>query len=454
MAANDTSDFDELAILAFQTVIVNTTIIETELEDNENSTEDTGGRTIKKTHRSLPRKRRKTFDTRGARLCMHRDYLGTSPVFDGSEFKKFFRISRSRFQRLIEDIGSTGNPFYVGKRGTPHSTGFEARVLLPLKTLAFGVPPHTFSDYFQMSETLARQCCSEFDDVMKFLYLEEYLRTPTSRDLQGIEELHRRVHGVSGMFGSLDCCHTHWKNCPKAWQGSFKGKEKAPSIVLEAACDYHLWFWHAAYGHAGTLNDLNILSFSPLLARFLDGTFEGVERDAGVVPFRIGSEQFEKMFLLVDGIYPAYSRFVKGISEPTTRGETLYTEWQESVRKDIERAFGVLQSLFQFMSRPIHLFKIQDIAKRVGTCIILHNMCVSDRVMGDVRAVYCPSHSTSELDIIDVETTAQQQSNEGAAQLQRTIEDFTRGRWVVLSDNEEHARLHEAIQSHICNSRS
>ena len=139
---------------------------------------------------------------------------------------------------------------------------------------------------------------------MKEVYADEYLRTPTPEDLKAIMELHKKIHGVDGMFGSLDCCHTMWKNCPKAWQGSFKGKEDQPSIVLEAACDYHLWFWHAAYGYAGAMNDINIFGLSPLLQSMLDGSFQAVEKEAGVVPFRISNSNFEKTYLLVDGIYP------------------------------------------------------------------------------------------------------------------------------------------------------
>jgi hypothetical protein len=62
------------------------------------------------------------------------------------------------------------------------------------------------------------------------------------------------------MMSSLDCMHTQWKNCHKAWQASFKsGKESGgPSFVLEAMSDYHLWFWHASFGYAGSLNNLNV----------------------------------------------------------------------------------------------------------------------------------------------------------------------------------------------------
>ena len=72
------------------------------------------------------------------------------------------------------------------------------------------------------------------------------------------------------------------------------------TIVLEAACDYNLWFWHTAYGFSGALNDGNVLSLSPLLDRMTDGSFAVVEEESGVIPFFIGSEPlpFERTYLL------------------------------------------------------------------------------------------------------------------------------------------------------------
>jgi hypothetical protein len=125
--------------------------------------------------------------------------------------------------------------------------------------------------------------------------------------------LHKAAHSVDGMIGSLDCTHTFWKNCPKVWQGSYKGEESKPSIVMESVAEYFLFLWHASYGYTGTLNENTIL--------FLDGTFHELEAEAGVVPFMIKEEQWSKVFVLVDGIYPSYSRFVGGIMVTATREE-------------------------------------------------------------------------------------------------------------------------------------
>ena len=78
-----------------------------------------------------------------------------------------------------------------------------------------------------------------------------------------------------------------------------------------------------------------------------------------------------------------------------TREEQVHLKWQEATRKDTERAFGVLQLKFQFVARPTQLHKLGDISSRVGACLTLHNMCVSDRVMdGDARAMHKPSNGT------------------------------------------------------------
>ena len=360
--------------------------------------EGMGEKRMKIDHRWKPRKTRTKYRHSEALRCIKRDYLGIqgdslTPLFNGREFDTMFQISRSRFQRMLQDFGNSGDLFYLDVKDCfGHETAsLEARLLLPLKSIAFGVPPHTFRDYFQMSRTLARDCCTNFNRKIKDLYLEEYLRVPTKDDLVSILKLHRSVHnGVNGIFGSLDCMHTFWKNCPVAWQGSYKGAKKKPSIVLEAIADHHLWFWHASYGYAGTLNDLNILHLSPLFRKFVDGTFEELEEK--VVPFSIGQEVFNKVFILVDGIYPRYSRFVKAFKEPITKKEKEFTGFQEAARKDIERAFGVLQGKFQILARPITLMDLTLIGELVACCLILHNMCVSDRVMDqDVYARYNPA---------------------------------------------------------------
>jgi hypothetical protein len=200
----------------------------------------------------------------------------------------------------------------------------------------------------------------------------EFLGLPSAADLRNIVELHKRIHdGVEGMIGSLDCMQTTRKNCPGvAWQQSFKGRLKGMStiITLEAA---------GAYGFSGALNDVNVLNLSPLLDRMTNGTFTALEAEFRVTPFFIDGEieGFNKTYFLVDGIYyPQYTRFVKGMREPILEEDKRFTKWQESARKDITRAFGVLQCKFRAIAYPIHFMEdLRCVYNMAARCLIMYN---------------------------------------------------------------------------------
>jgi hypothetical protein len=51
---------------------------------------------------------------------------------------------------------------------------------------------------------------------------------------------------------------------------------------------------------------------------------------------------------------------------------------KKSVRKDVECAFGVLQSRFNIVRRPARLWKRKDVVNIMQACVILHNMIVED----------------------------------------------------------------------------
>ena len=228
------------------------------------------------------------------------------------------------------------------------------------------------------------------------------------------------------------------------------------TIVLEAASDNNLWFWHAAYGFSGSLNDGNVLSLSPLLDRMTNGTFKEVEQQSGALPFFVeGTQQgFNNTYFLVDGIYPRYTRFVKAILHPSCEEEKKFTRWQESSRKDIERAFGVLQARFKAIATPIYIMEDDSIYNLAATCLIMHNMCVQERIMGNCNDRYNPSIE-AEPEIVD-DVTLPIEGSEANTERPRLLADFgvhlsnevrRRREWLDLIDPVEWGRLQEALIS-------
>ena len=108
-------------------------------------------------------------------------------------------------------------------------------------------------------------------------------------------------------------------------------------MILEAVADHRLWIWHAYFRVAGSNNDINILNSSTLFADQCRGRGPAIQFTANGLTHHMG-------YYLADGIYPRWPVFLKTISCPICVRRVLFAAKQESARKDVERAFGVLQS--------------------------------------------------------------------------------------------------------------
>ena len=88
----------------------------------------------------------------------------------------------------------------------------------------------------------------------------------------------------------------------------------------------------------GTHNDINVMRYLNVFAKLVEG-------HAPPVNFEVNGHHYNKGYYLAEGIYPKCSTFVKTISNPVPGGKHSYfAKCQEDCRKDVERAFGVLQS--------------------------------------------------------------------------------------------------------------
>ncbi|KAL9672821.1 hypothetical protein QQ045_029074 [Rhodiola kirilowii] len=80
---------------------------------------------------------------------------------------------------------------------------------------------------------------------------------------------------------------------------------------------------------------------------------------------------------------------------PQSEPDKLFAKYQEGCRKDIERAFGVLQARFKIIREPARMWDISDLAIIMRSCIILHNMIVEDE--RDTYAQHWTDYDQSEV---------------------------------------------------------
>lgn len=299
-------------------------------------------------------------------------YFCEHPVYSNVDFERRFRMPRYVFDRVEAQV--TGRGLFVQRRDATLKEGItpRMRIISSIRILAYGASFDQVDELCELSEASARESFYAFADEVVEVFGDEYLRAPTEVDLRRILGINA-ARGFPGCVGSWDCQHWAWKNCPVAWAGQFKGKEKKPTIVLEAIADAEMWIWGCHFGNPGSMNDINVLDCSPLVGGILNGTL------LPSFEYEVNRKKKNCLYFLVDGIYPQWSIFVSTIAEGTTRKENVFAAAQEAIRKDVERAFGVLISRWGFLQKPCTLWDRDTVAKVVKCAVILHNMVVEAR---------------------------------------------------------------------------
>jgi hypothetical protein len=53
--------------------------------------------------------------------------------------------------------------------------------------------------------------------------------------------------------------------------GNVQGSQKGCTMILEAVATHDLWIWHSFFGMPGSNNDINVLQFSPIFSKLVEG---------------------------------------------------------------------------------------------------------------------------------------------------------------------------------------
>ena len=88
-----------------------------------------------------------------------------------------------------------------------------------------------------------------------------------------------------------------------------------------------------------------MLQRSPVFARLAEGNNPPVN-------VNINAHNYDKGYYLGDGIYPQWTTIVKTIPNLVLENRKRFAQEQESARKDVECAFGVLQSRWGIVRYP------------------------------------------------------------------------------------------------------
>lgn len=135
-------------------------------------------------------------------------------------------------------------------------------------------------------------------------------------------------------------------------------------------------------GHPATYNDKTIANNDPFLIGLRDGTVLGdmffdlyyLERPGHDGRQRVGTRRWRGAWVLADnGYHPSWSCCIPPFKRPQYKCESRFSEWVESMRKDVECFFGVLKGRFRILKTGVRFHGVSVCDQVFKTCVALHN---------------------------------------------------------------------------------
>ena len=129
-------------------------------------------------------------------------------------------------------------------------------------------------------------------------------------------------------------------------------------------------------GHPSTWNDKTVVLFDDFLMSIKDdilsdNEFILYERDGDG---NIVAVTYKGVWIVVDNGYLTWSTTIPPFKRCSLVKELRWSQWLESMRKDVECTFGILKKRWTILDKGVQAKKIENADLVWKTCCALHNM--------------------------------------------------------------------------------
>jgi hypothetical protein len=294
-----------------------------------------------------------------AALILHPDVRDPSTKL-AKLFRRRFRVPFPIFKGIILRRCEESNIFGIKSPGCVR-VPTEFKILIALRILGRGNVCDDINESSGVPENTCNYIFHRFCTQFAKHFFKDYVKPPTGEQKQKVMEVYAEL-GLHGAFGSMDATHLHWNKCPAMLRNLCKGKESYPTLGFNVVVDHFHFIHHCSNFYYGTVNDINMAhnDFYPL--EIMRGSLSDVDyflfKEDGTL------QRCKGAYLIVDGGLPKVATFVNPMHERMSYNAVLWSEWLESVRKDVECTFSHLKNRFRWIGGKIDYFDPEFIEAR------------------------------------------------------------------------------------------
>lgn len=208
---------------------------------------------------------------------------------------------------------------------------------------------------------------------------DQYIRAPDPNNAAEMEACMGpyTAAGMTGAFGSTDGVAVAWESCPAGLRSVMVGKCAYPSLGFNCTVNHARRFLGVSRVFPGATNDKTKVLYDKLCTSVRDGKYKDVEVTMADSK-GVASTVRDMLWLICDGGYHRWRTLQCPLKFPDNLDEAFFSKWLESVRKDVECAFGILKNRFRCLKLPLLWRSMEVIENVFVTCCVLHNICLDE----------------------------------------------------------------------------
>lgn len=295
------------------------------------------------------------------------------------KFRRRFRVPYQQYSELLDDVKQSGrfkrwmSKDALGKDSSP----IELLVLGAMRYLGRGLTFDDLEEATAVSEDVHRNFFHRFIDYGNTVLFDRHVKTPSNA-----EEIESCMHemkqaGFNGCIGSMDATHVVIERCSARLHQMHKGfKMSHTARTYNMTVNHRRRILSTTRGHPCRWNDKTLVLFDDLARgmkegrRYQDVEFELLERDSNG---SVVAVKYRGAWLLVDNGYLSWPTTMPPTKVSMDRREIRWSQWLESMRKDVECTFGILKGRWRILKTGIRLHGVEAADKIWCTCCALHN---------------------------------------------------------------------------------
>ncbi|GAA0147811.1 hypothetical protein LIER_07421 [Lithospermum erythrorhizon] len=282
-----------------------------------------------------------------------------SPEFPEHEFKKAFRMGKTTFDIVCNELSSV-----VAKENTMlrDAVPVRQRVAVCIWRLATGEPLRLVSKRFGLGISTCHKLVLEVCSAIRTVLMPKYLQWPDEELTRRIKDEYKLISGIPDVVGSMYTSHIPII-APKISVAAYfnkrhteRNQKTSYSITVQGVVDPRGVFSDVCIGWPGSMPDDQVLEKSALFQRANQGLLKGV--------WIVGNSGYP----LMDWVLVPYNQ------RHLTWTQHAFNEKIGEVERVSKEAFARLKGRWSCLQKRTEV-KLQDLPVVLGACCVLHNIC-------------------------------------------------------------------------------